>query len=565
METRKVKVIKIGIIVFLFLLLDPTFVRAKRMTKQEIRSAVTTWVRLVTADAQPDAVIEKMEAYMEEDETVAYIAHLEDGGYCLCSVDDRLWPAYIYSPEGTYDPDDPGDQYFLGMISDILDYAREYENNGQLKSTTLHQDEMDFRHRYWDDLINGRIPEQKPPDETKGFIPGKVPDNLVLNMTSEWGQDRPYSDQCPPKIPQNILDNYNQQNAAVGCGPNAAAAIMRYWKWPLRGEGHGDVEYKYRYRPFGDPAQYPFEPPGWVPIPHEWRDYLDTGIGYLLSMAGYWDNELYEEAKKLFIGEDYYQDYLEALSECWDQMEKKSINYSANFSKSINWSLIKNEHWINDPVSDDEITDFLFRVGVAMKADYGMMGTGTDEYDAENALEDHFYYDRDAQVRDSGIWDKLIDEIRWLRPVYMSGWQEANKSNPYYGKDGHSWVVFGFNRRNGQTYINTGNYAIELYTLDEYFPLNQTILRRIAPERVVKFIGDTNSGSGRPGDPYEDIEEALNEIPSRTKTLIFKAGSINTVRDGFTMYSPHGHALSIKTDIHPGKNSGIYKIVIKPE
>ena len=41
----------------------PVLGQATEMTEIDVRTAVQTWVRFVTANAKPDAVIEKMELY----------------------------------------------------------------------------------------------------------------------------------------------------------------------------------------------------------------------------------------------------------------------------------------------------------------------------------------------------------------------------------------------------------------------------------------------------------------------------------------------------------------------
>jgi len=73
---------------------------ATDLTPAEVRAAVETWVRHVTADGRIDAVVETMEPYRAAGEVVAYIAHLRDEGLCLCGADDRLIPVYHYAPLG---------------------------------------------------------------------------------------------------------------------------------------------------------------------------------------------------------------------------------------------------------------------------------------------------------------------------------------------------------------------------------------------------------------------------------------------------------------------------------
>ena len=93
--------LKSGLI--LFLALNTAYVSGRQLNKNEIASAVQTWVRYVTADARPDAFIVRMEPYYYKNgEIVAYIAHLNGEGFCLCGADDSVLPVYFYSPHGKF-------------------------------------------------------------------------------------------------------------------------------------------------------------------------------------------------------------------------------------------------------------------------------------------------------------------------------------------------------------------------------------------------------------------------------------------------------------------------------
>ena len=106
----------LGLVLGTMLLLAPARLGAAELTENEVRAAVQTWVRLVTADARPDAVIARMEAHSVGGEVVAYIAHLGGGGFCLCGADDWLAPVYLYSPGGTYNPTTPTTNTCFGRL-----------------------------------------------------------------------------------------------------------------------------------------------------------------------------------------------------------------------------------------------------------------------------------------------------------------------------------------------------------------------------------------------------------------------------------------------------------------
>lgn len=76
------------------LLLTPVSVQAAPVMEQDVVAATETWLQHVIGAARPDAVIEQMEPHVFEGRTVGYVAHLVDGGYCLCGADDLVLPAY---------------------------------------------------------------------------------------------------------------------------------------------------------------------------------------------------------------------------------------------------------------------------------------------------------------------------------------------------------------------------------------------------------------------------------------------------------------------------------------
>ena len=49
-------------------------------------------------------------------------------------------------------------------------------------------------------------------------------------VTTRWNQDAPYNNMCP------IDKNYNRRSV-TGCGATAMAQVMKYWEWPVQGQG----------------------------------------------------------------------------------------------------------------------------------------------------------------------------------------------------------------------------------------------------------------------------------------------------------------------------------------
>ena len=105
-------VVELSLVLILWIIV-PFIIQARELPENQVRTAVETWVRYIAADARPEAVIARMEPYQADGTTVAYIAHIVGGGFCLCGADDSLLPVYLYSPAGSYRAENPNYQYIL--------------------------------------------------------------------------------------------------------------------------------------------------------------------------------------------------------------------------------------------------------------------------------------------------------------------------------------------------------------------------------------------------------------------------------------------------------------------
>lgn len=490
------------------LVLIPWFAQAGELTENQVRTAVETWVRNVTAHARPDAVIERMEPYQVQGKTVAYIAHLVNGGFCLCGGDDLVLPVYLYSPQGTYNPSIPDYQDILQDIADRVKFLNEglKEKNPLLQS---YQQILLERTSFWQELMVRRIPKKMENEEITA-----EPVKMELNLTSTWDQHSPYNDLCPQLTPGA------DEHTIVGCGATAISQIMYYWKWPNTGVGSGSTIYNYRWRSNWDEETLvtnPNIPGGWVGR-LEWT----AANGGKLRMNGYWDETLYADAQDINASAAY----LNALATLYNGLNNASTNCNANFgTATYNWSLMHDDH--TDPIDagDAEVAKLCYHAGIAIGNTYGVSSTGAPSDNVEGALQDHFRFDTDADYQERDI-NKMTTEILWLRPMYFHG------SKPTGG--GHNWVVFGYNKGtdpNREFLMNIGwGRASDWYTCDAVpsgYTDNQNQIIQLAPQDVVKFVGATSLGDGSPDDPYRDIEEAAAEVPNGA-TLIFKAGSVNT-------------------------------------
>jgi len=502
----------LGLLLLLTMLLTPSPLQANGFGEQEVRAAVETWVRYVTADARPDAVVEWMEPYRVNGETVAYIAHLKDGGFCITGADALLLPVYFYSPRGTYDAENPGLQYILWEIGARLEHIRQ-DLAAKGPTVQQYQDELSERAAYWQDLIAGRVPARMESQAASA-----EPVMVQLDLTSQWHQGSPYNDQTP------TLPGGSGNHTRVGCVATAMAQIMYYWKWPQTGVGNVSVTYKWWSRTNWDSEPLDIDPN--IPARFAGRlRWIRVVGGNELQMNGDWDHSVLTSAQNI----TNTRTYSEALHNLWNRFPPpSSTNHSANLGfATYNWDILQDTHGSSPGLGDVEVAELSYHAGLAAKMNYGIWASGAERKNMVKALETNFRFDQDATLgtRDINI---MTEEIQWFRPIAFAG-----RDSP---TTGHVWVISGYNKGTdpwqfwmnlGWGGINNSNGWFSYDGVPENFNDDQQHVTRIAPLNVVRFVGASDSGDGTPDNPYRHIEEAITKAPGGA-TLIFKAGSDNT-------------------------------------
>lgn len=484
-------------------------VLAAEITPEKASAAVETWVRSVTADARPDAVIEYLEPYAAGGRIYAYVAHLAGGGYCICGADDRLLPVYLYNPAGRFDRTHPSYQFILDSLATRL---AKFEDADRRNDPILaaYAAGLAERAQFWQQLASGQRPAADAPGDRED------PVQIELPLACSWKQGSPYNDFCPELTPG--VD----EHTIVGCVGTAMAQIMYYWQWPDSGVGSQNVYFYYRFAdPPGSWLSEPLAVDPEIPVNATWANRLRwvPDNGGRLQMSGWWEDSVYEKARKFSESSAYRN----ALADLWNHLTIGWTDCAADFSQATyDWSIIPAQATEPPNAGALEAAELSYHAAVSVQMDFGLFASSASQ--SPFPYYTFFRYDPDA--RSSTRFDSyVVEDIQWARVVQLRGQDEDD--------NGHSWIIAGYNKKTSpwQYLMNLGwgGGTTEWCTFDDYFPDEQHIVTRIAPEGVVRFVAvGTSGGSGAPADPYLGLAHALDRAPDDT-TLIMKAGSSHTL------------------------------------
>ncbi len=200
----------------------------KPVSESTLRSVVETWVRNGSADARSDATVALVEPYVSKGDTVAYIAHLNDSGFCICGADDRILPVYLYSPGGRYEDAPDAALPILDEVEDRTGVTVSAAASSDSLSSHIRAVSVQ-RQSYWAELAKGSIPSA-----TLDGSPWPNPAYMELPLTTKWHQGTPFNQYCPMG---------DGGRSWVGCTITAGAQLARYWNWPP--SGHSTFGYNW--------------------------------------------------------------------------------------------------------------------------------------------------------------------------------------------------------------------------------------------------------------------------------------------------------------------------------
>lgn len=147
-----------------------------------------------------------------------------DGGFVLVSADDVARPILSFSDAESVDPNNMPDgfAYYLRFYARQIAYAQEnnFEPEMEVASEWMHVAKDGF---------------ENDNRSTRG--------DVAPLLTTLWNQDSPYNAYCPTG------HGGPGGHAYAGCVATAMSMVMKYWNWPIQGNG------EHSYTPEGYPMQ----------------------------------------------------------------------------------------------------------------------------------------------------------------------------------------------------------------------------------------------------------------------------------------------------------------------
>jgi hypothetical protein len=224
------------LLIFLFsIFVDISAGYASRATMDEALTVAKNWTKLIadkkTWGGSRNPQVEEGREFTRKGRVLGYYYPVKPIGYIIISLYKELAPVKAYSTSSNLDP---GSEE--GM-ADLLKGAMERTlDRMQDRFGRVHLDRreglgqalpVDYR-QSWEQLGIQSEGAKALKDSDVGGI--NYAAGQVLT-SSEWHQDAPYNDQCPP--------GPTCAHTVVGCVATAGAQIMYYWSWPPYGtEGH---------------------------------------------------------------------------------------------------------------------------------------------------------------------------------------------------------------------------------------------------------------------------------------------------------------------------------------
>ncbi|PQL93970.1 C10 family peptidase [Apibacter adventoris] len=151
-----------------------------------------------------------------------YIFKTANGqGFCIISSEKENHPVLAYSFDSTFSTEEPISPEFLYILNEFQ-AANEYLRKNKSKKIINEEDHV-LIIKEWEALLDGKT----LPSTKKAKL--SYPENVEPLLETTWKQS-PYYNKFVPLT-------YEDKSCPTGCVATAMAQIMKYWNYPVKGNG----------------------------------------------------------------------------------------------------------------------------------------------------------------------------------------------------------------------------------------------------------------------------------------------------------------------------------------
>ncbi|MDR2499328.1 MAG: thiol protease/hemagglutinin PrtT [Tannerellaceae bacterium] len=220
-----------------------------------------------------------------------YAYNLKGGGFVIVSADTRAHPVLAYSAEGEFS----ANEMPASMQVWLKNYEREIAH--AIAQTSSPEDGAQ---KEWD-ALSSRLP--------------RTASNEVRLQTVNWDQNDPYNAICPKD---------GRSTTQAGCVATAMGIVMKYHRWPNRGQG--SIKYSTKTRNISVSANFNAE--------YKWDNMRDT---YNRSNGNGWTQQQAEAVATLLFhcGAAVEMDYLVNGSGATEWEVVRALTENFGYDKSL--------------------------------------------------------------------------------------------------------------------------------------------------------------------------------------------------------------------------------------
>jgi len=225
------------LVISVMMLMSP--VQAEVVTWEEALTVADNWITLIIQNdgdwgGAEWAQVEEIEEFKREERLLGYFFRVWPQEYIVVSLRKEMAPVKAYSAISDLVPefDESMTDFIKSGMEHTLDKIEGQVGPSLLAETQDLQEvvETDYRPD-WEKL--GLDPELFEGGLKSGAVLMNYAGGEPPLLTSNWHQNDPYNRKCPAGYEGPLWNRRKVcDNCPAGCGPIAAAQIMRYWAWP---------------------------------------------------------------------------------------------------------------------------------------------------------------------------------------------------------------------------------------------------------------------------------------------------------------------------------------------